>query len=64
MRARGRINSLSNIEVKVLSLRDSGHSIEETARIMGWKGRERVRQVEARARRKLANPNHTGKEAQ
>jgi DNA-directed RNA polymerase sigma subunit (sigma70/sigma32) len=44
---------LSKIETQVLSFRDSGHSLEETARIMGWKGRERVRQVEARARRKI-----------
>jgi len=43
---------LSDIEQQVLKLRNSGLSLQEVARVMGWKGREKVRQVEARARRK------------
>lgn len=46
------MRGLTENEKRVLDLRDSGFSLREIARIMGWKGQERVRQIEARARRK------------
>lgn len=43
---------LTEIERQILRLRRSGLSLTEVARTMGWTGKERVRQVEARTRRK------------
>lgn len=40
-------------EVMVLWLRDCGFTFAEVSRYMGWKGKEKARQIEAKALWKL-----------